>query len=45
MTSFLMTEKTTTVTDENGESKTVTALVAIDSQTLGTVSYTNTQQA
>ena len=44
VTSFLMTEKTTTVADENGESENVTALMAIDSQTLGTVSYTNTQQ-
>ena len=44
VTSFLMTEKTTTVADENGEKETVTALMAIDSQTLGTVSYTNTQQ-
>ena len=44
VTSFLMTEKTTTVTDENGKSENVTALMAIDSQTLGTVSYTNTQQ-
>ena len=39
-----MTEKTTTVADENGESENVTALMAIDSQTLGTVLYTNTQQ-
>ena len=44
VTSFLMTEKTTTVADENGESENVTALMAIDSQALGTVSYTNTQQ-
>lgn len=44
ITSFLMTEKTTTVADENGESENVTALMAIDSQTLGTVLYTNTQQ-
>ena len=44
VTSFLMTEKTTTVADENGESENVTALMAIDSQTLGTVLYTNTQQ-
>ena len=44
VTSFLMTEKTTTVTDENGKSENVTALMAIDSQTLGTVLYTNTQQ-
>ena len=44
VTSFLMTEKTTTVADENRESENVTALMAIDSQTLGTVLYTNTQQ-
>ena len=44
VTSFLMTEKTTTVANENGESENVTALMAIDSQTLGTVLYTNTQQ-
>ena len=44
VTSFLMTEKTTTVADENGESENVPALMAIDSQTLGTVLYTNTQQ-
>lgn len=44
VTSFLMTEKTTTIADENGESENVTALMAIDSQTLGTVLYTNTQQ-
>lgn len=44
VTSFLMTEKTTTVADENGESENVTALMAIDSQTLETVLYTNTQQ-
>ena len=44
VTSFLMTEKTTTVADESGVSKPVTALMAIDSQTLGIVSYTNTQQ-
>ena len=44
VTSFLMTEKTTTVADENGESENVTALMAIDSQTLGTAMYTNTQQ-
>ena len=31
VTSFLMTEKTTTVADENGESENVTALMAIDS--------------
>ena len=44
VTSFLMTEKTTTVADENGESENVTALMAIDSQTLGTVSYTNSKE-
>lgn len=44
VTSFLMTEKTTTVTDENGKSENVTALMAIDSQTLGTVSYTNSKE-
>ena len=44
VTSFLMTEKTTTVADENGESENVTALMAINSQTLETVLYTNTQQ-
>ncbi len=44
VTSFLMTEKTTTVTDENGKSENVTALMAIDSQTLGTVSYTNSNE-
>ena len=44
VTSFLMTEKTTTVADENGESENVTALMAIDSQALGTVSYTNSNE-
>ena len=44
VTSFLMTEKTTTVTDENGKSENVTALMAIDSQALGTVSYTNSNE-
>lgn len=44
VTSFLMTEKTTTVADENGESENVTALMAIDSQTLGTVSYINSNE-
>ena len=44
VTSFLMTEKTTTVADENGESENVTALMAIDSQTLGTVLYTNSNE-
>ena len=43
VTSFLMTEKSVEVT-ENGASKTVNALAAIDSQTLETVLYTNTQQ-
>jgi len=45
VTSFLMTEKTTTVADENGESENVTALMAIDSWQSGTkVSYTNNNQ-
>ncbi len=44
VTSFLMTEKSTTVTEASGETKIVTGLVGIDSQTLGTISYTNTQQ-
>lgn len=45
VTSFLMTEKTTTVADENGESKTVNALAAIDSwQSDTTVDYTNSNQ-
>ena len=44
VTSFLMTEKTTTVANENGESENVTALMAIDSQTLGTVSYINSNE-
>ena len=44
VTSFLMTEKTTTVADENGKSENVTALMAIDSQTLGTVSYINSNE-
>ena len=41
-----MTEKTTTVADENGESENVTALMAIDSQHASrTVSYiTNTNR-
>ena len=41
VTSFLMTEKSTTFTDGNGETKTVTGLVAIDNQQLPEqVSYT-----
>lgn len=45
VTSFLMTEKSTTFTDENGEAKTVTGLVAIDNQQFtDLVSYTNTTQ-
>ena len=45
VTSFLMTEKSTTFTDENGETKTVTGLVAIDNQQFDTkVSYQNTNQ-
>ena len=45
VTSFLMTEKTTTVTDENGKSENVTALMAIDSwQSDTTVDYTNSNQ-
>ena len=45
VTSFLMTEKTTTVADENGESENVTALMAIDSwQSDTTVDYTNSNQ-
>lgn len=43
VTSFLMTEKTTTVNDENGEPKEVKLLAAIDSQQFTeTISYTNT---
>ena len=43
VTSFLMTEKTTTVADENGEPKEVKLLAAIDSQQFTeTISYTNT---
>ena len=42
VTSFLMTEKTTTVADENGESENVTALMAIDSQQFDKpITYTN----
>lgn len=45
VTSFLMTEKTTTVADENGKSENVTALMAIDSQQFGqTITYTNTNE-
>ena len=45
VTSFLMTEKTTTVADENGESENVTALMAIDSwQSKDKVHYTNSNQ-
>jgi len=45
VTSFLMMEKTTTVEDEDGNPKEVTALAAIDStQFSGTISYTNTNQ-
>ena len=45
VTSFLMTEKSTTFTDGNGETKTVTGLVAIDNQQFtDLVSYTNTTQ-
>ena len=43
VTSFLMTEKTTTVNDENGDPKEVKLLAAIDSQQFTeTISYTNT---
>lgn len=45
VTSFLMTEKTTTVADENGKSENVTALMAIDSwQSKDKVHYTNSNQ-
>lgn len=45
VTSFLMTEKTTTVADENGESENVAALMAIDSwQSKDKVDYTNSNQ-
>ena len=45
VTSFLMTEKSTTFTDGNGETKTVTGLVAVDNQQFtDLVSYTNTTQ-
>ena len=45
VTSFLMMEKTTTVEDEDGNSKEVTALAAIDNEQFsGTISYTNTNQ-
>ena len=42
VSSFLMTEKTTEVSEENGSTKNVTVLAAIDSQQFATpVSYTN----
>ena len=45
VTSFLMTEKTTTVADENGESENVTALMAIDSQQFDDpITYTNNNE-
>ena len=45
VTSFLMMEKTTMVEDEDGNSKEVTALAAIDNEQFsGTISYTNTNQ-
>ena len=45
VTSFLMTEKSTTFTDGNGETKTVTGLVAIDNQQFTEqVFYTNANQ-
>ena len=45
VTSFLVTEKTTRVTDENGKSENVTAPMAIDSWQSGTkVSYRNSKQ-
>ena len=45
VTSFLMTEKTTTVTDENGKSENVTALMAIDSQQFDDpITYTNNNE-
>ena len=45
VTSFLITEKTTTVADENGESENVAALMAIDSwQSKDKVHYTNSNQ-
>ena len=45
VTSFLMTEKTTTVADENGESENVAALMAVDSwQSKDKVHYTNSNQ-
>ena len=45
VTSFLMTEKTTTVADENGKSENVTAPMAIDSwQSKDKVHYTNSNQ-
>lgn len=46
VTSFLMMEKTTMVEDEDGNSKEVTALAAIDNEQFsGTISYTNTNQS
>ena len=45
VTSFLMTEKTTTVADENGKSENVTALMAIDSQQFADpITYTNNNE-
>ena len=45
VTSFLMTEKTTTVADENGKSENVTALMAIDSQQFDDpITYTNNNE-
>ena len=45
VTSFLMTEKSVEVTDENGKIETVNALAAIDSwQSDTTVDYTNSNQ-
>lgn len=45
VTSFLMTEKSVKVTDENGKIETVNALAAIDSwQSKDKVSYTNSNQ-
>ena len=45
VTSFLMTEKSVEVTDENGKIETVNALAAIDSwQSKDKVSYTNSNQ-
>ncbi len=45
VTSFLMTEKSTTFTDESGKTKTVTGLVGIDSKQFSDkVTYTNTNE-